>query len=49
VGVRIDFFWMAWPVANVRVPARLEIWAAIVGQDEEDARGEIGVGIRLGF
>jgi hypothetical protein len=49
VGVRLDFSWMLWPLANFRVPTRIEVWWAAVGQDESDLRGALGVGLRLGF
>lgn len=49
VGLRLDFSWMAWPAVNARVPTRFEVWWAIVGEDEDDPRGELGAGIRLGF
>ncbi len=48
-GLRLDFFWMLWPLVNGRVPTRLEFWWALVGQDGEDARGAAGAGVQLGF
>ena len=49
VGLRLDLSFMLWPLANARVPTRLEFWGAIVGQDEDDPRGAVGFGILIGF
>lgn len=49
LGLRFDFSWMLWPITNLRVPTRAEVWWAIVGQDEDDARGEVGFAFVLGF
>ena len=35
---------MIWPIVNGRAPIRLEGWWAIVGQDNDDARGALGGG-----
>ena len=49
VGLRLDISFMLWPIANARVPTRLEVWWAIVGQDEDDPRGAFGFGWIIGF
>jgi hypothetical protein len=49
VGLRLDFSFMLWPIVNLRVPTRLEVWWAIVGQDEDPARGAVGAGVTIGF
>jgi hypothetical protein len=41
-GLRIDFSFMLWPFINGRWPFRLELWGALVGQDELDPRAEWG-------
>ena len=46
-GVRMDTFFMIWPIVNTRVPARIEFWWAWVMQDEVRPRTEFGVGITL--
>jgi len=53
VGLRIDFSVMIWPIVNARVPVRLEVWGAVVRQDDpdpdgDDTRFEAGIGVRLG-
>jgi hypothetical protein len=49
LGLRLDLSIMIWPILNTRVPVRLEGWWAIVGQDEDDARGALGGGLVVGF
>jgi hypothetical protein len=49
LGLRLDLSFMLWPIVNLRVPVRLEFWWAIVGQDEEAARGDVGGGFVVGF
>ncbi len=49
LGLRLDLSVMVWPIVNRRVPVRLEIWWAAVGQEGEDARGEVGFGFQLGL
>lgn len=49
LGLRLDFSFMLWPLVNLRVPARVEVWGAIVGQDEDDPRGAVGGGFVVGF
>lgn len=49
LGLRLDLSFLAWPVVNARAPVRLEGWWAIVGQDNDDARGAIGGGFTVGF
>ena len=49
VGLRLDASIMLWPILNGRVPVRLEGWWAIVGQDNDDARGAVGFGFTLGY
>jgi hypothetical protein len=41
-GLRMDFSLLLWPVVNGRFPLRLELWGALVGEDEKDPRGEWG-------
>jgi hypothetical protein len=41
-GLRMDFSFMLWPVVNGRFPLRLELWGAVVGEDNKDPRGEWG-------
>ncbi|MBI2932211.1 MAG: PD40 domain-containing protein [Planctomycetes bacterium] len=48
-GLRIDFSFMLWPAVTVRVPTRLEVWGALVGQDERDPRGAFGLAFQIGF
>ena len=49
LGLRLDVSAMVWPVVNLRVPLRMEGWWALVGADEEDPRGEVGVGLTIGY
>ncbi len=49
LGLRLDLSLMIWPVINGRAPIRLEGWWAIVGQDNDDARGAVGGGLIVGF
>ena len=46
-GIRVDTFFMIWPIVNTRVPARIEFWWAWVMQDEVRPGTEFGVGITL--
>ncbi len=41
-GLRFDFALMLWPLINGRLPFRLELWGALVGEDNRDPRGEWG-------
>jgi hypothetical protein len=48
-GLRVDLFGFAWPVINVRVPVRLEIWFARVGQGGRGPEDDVGFGFVLGY
>jgi Tol biopolymer transport system component len=48
-GLRFDFSIMLWPILNVRVPTRVELWAGFVAQPFEPNRGAIGGSFIVGF
>jgi hypothetical protein len=49
VGLRLDFFWMLFPVANARVATRVEVWYAVVGEQGDAPRGALGFALTLGY